>query len=119
MDLVNLLAIILSLSAALLNTCLSRCIHVILRWRPSGLLSNQSLSAGSAFSGCLCLLFGAKTPWKRVSLTRGSGAKAEGLAIRSGNKVQRFKEDMGGAVTVRGFQLVSNLSMGRYRQTLL
>ena len=38
---------------------------------------------------------------------------------KPGNKIQRSKEDMGGAVRVRGFQLVSNLSMGRYRQTFL
>ena len=113
-------------SMSILNTRLSRCIHVIPRWRSSRLLSRQSLSAGSTFSGCLLATFGGRYLNTVLAIRRKDTVETGEIdswpgrqSGRPGNKVQRFKEDMGGAVRVRGFQLVSSLSMDRYRQMLL
>ena len=63
-------------------------------------------SAGSAFAGCLPRLAGVMVLAIRREDTVEAGEIDSWLGRQSemlGNKVQRFKDDMGGAVRVRGF----------------
>jgi len=74
-----------------LNTRFNRCAHVIAARCSSGIVSSCSLlsifflplprPAGVTWERCL--LLGAKTPWKRVRLTRGFGTSEASRAKKS------------------------------------
>jgi hypothetical protein len=49
----------------------------------------------------------AKTPWKRVKLTRGLGHHGG----QAGDEVKRFRDDVGCAVSIRRLELIANIPL--------
>ena len=92
------------------NTRLSRCAQVMAAWRSAAVLGEPGPRRGPRRAGVTCarrLWLGANTPWNRVRLTRGVGTKAARRAM----KVERFQDNVCGAVSIRGFQPVAHVAL--------
>ena len=82
---------LLQISMSMLNTRFRRCAQVMAARRSAGVVTSGASSVRALLplprlagvTCARCALLGAKTPWKRVRLTRGLGTKATSRAMKS------------------------------------
>src|SRR5215210_3222109 len=106
----------LQVSMSILNTHRRRWAQVLAAWRCAGVLS--SATAWPRRAGVTCCrqrLLRAKTPWKRVKLTRGLGHHGG----QAGDEVKRFQDDVGCVVSIRRLELIANIPLWGQGQRLV